>query len=330
MQVLCNDIERAEWSKLVANSTTGTWFQTPEAYDFFASLTELFEAFNIGLRSAQGLRGVCVGYVTKERSAVKQFFTRRAIIIGGPCLANDCTNAEAEALMNAVRNEIESNAIYIETRNFNDFSRWKEAFENAGFVYQPHLDFHIDCTDEEAMWARLSDNRKRQIKRAMQHGVHIEEAQNEQEIEAWYKILETLYRTKVKTPLFPLSFFLTFYRQRLGKYLLVKHEGQIIGGIMCPVWNGKCIYEWFVCGDDKMYKEQYPSVMSTYAAMDYAQKNGLPRFDLMGAGKPDKAYSVRDFKARFGGQEVEYGRWLYVNKPALYKLGELGVKVLRR
>ena len=232
--------------------------------------------------------------------------------------------------MNAVRNKIENKAIYIETRNFNDYGRWKEAFEKAGFVYQPHLDFHIDCTDEEAMWARLSDNRKRQIKRAMQHGVHIEEAQNEQEIEAWYMILETLYRTKVKTPLFPLSFFLTFYRQRLGKYLLVKHEGQIIGGIMCPVWNGKCIYEWFVCGDDKMYKEQYPSVMSTYAAMEYAQKNGLPRFDLMGAGKPDKAYSVRDFKARFGGQEVEYGRWLYVNKPALYKIGELGVKVLRR
>lgn len=330
MQVLCNDIERVEWSKLVANSTTGTWFQTPEAYDFFASQPELFEAFKIGLRSAQGLRGVCIGYVTKEPHKVKQFFTRRAIIIGGPCLADGCTNIEAEALMNAVRNEIESKAIYIETRNFNDFSRWKEAFENAGFVYQPHLDFHIDCTDEEAMWARLSDNRKRQIKRAMQHGVRIEEAQNEQEIEAWYKILETLYRTKVKTPLFPLSFFLTFYRQRLGKYLLVKHEGQIIGGIMCPVWNWKCIYEWFVCGDDKMYKEQYPSVMSTYAAMEYAQKNGLPRFDLMGAGKPDKAYSVRDFKARFGGQEVEYGRWLYVNKPALYKLGELGVKVLRR
>ena len=154
MQVLCNDIERVEWSKLVANSTTGTWFQTPEAYDFFASLTELFEAFNIGLRSAQGLRGICIGYVTKEPHKVKQFFTRRAIIIGGPCLADDCTNIEAEALMNAVRNEIESNAIYIETRNFNDFSRWKEAFENAGFVYQPHLDFHIDCTDEEAMWAR--------------------------------------------------------------------------------------------------------------------------------------------------------------------------------
>ena len=330
MQVLCNDIERAEWSKLVANSTTGTWFQTQEAYDFFAFQPDLFEPFNLGLRSAHGLRGICIGYVTKEPHKVKQFFTRRAIIIGGPCLANNCTNAEAEALMNAVRNKIENKAIYIETRNFNDYGRWKEAFEKAGFVYQPHLDFHIDCTDEEAMWARLSDNRKRQIKRAMQHGVHIEEAQNEQEIEAWYMILETLYRTKVKTPLFPLSFFLTFYRQRLGKYLLVKHEGQIIGGIMCPVWNGKCIYEWFVCGDDKMYKEQYPSVMSTYAAMEYAQKNGLPRFDLMGAGKPDKAYSVRDFKARFGGQEVEYGRWLYVNKPALYKIGELGVKVLRR
>ena len=85
--MLCDEIDRAEWSRLVAESATGTWFQTPEAYDFFASQPELFEPFILGVRSAQGLRGVCVGYVTKERSAFKQFFTRRAIIIGGPCLA---------------------------------------------------------------------------------------------------------------------------------------------------------------------------------------------------------------------------------------------------
>lgn len=330
MRVLCDEIDRAAWSKLVAESATGTWFQTPEAYDFCVSQRNIMEPFIFSVKSAQGLRGVCVGYVTKERSAFKQFFTRRAIIIGGPCLANDSTNDEIETLLNTIRNTLNKHAIYIETRNFNDYSRWREAFEKAGFAYQPHLNFHVDCSDEEEMWNKLSDNRKRQIKRAKANGATITEAADEQEIRAWYKILSELYRTKVRTPLFPLSFFIDFYNNGLGKYLLVKYEGKIIGGIMCPIMASKCVYEWFVCGDDVQYKNQYPSVMATYAAMEYACKQGISRFDFMGAGKRDEAYGVRDFKARFGGQEVEHGRFLYICKPALYKLGEIGVKILRR
>ena len=78
-----DQIDRQQWSTLVQMSETGTWFQSPEAYDFYASLPELMEPFAYGVESTGKLRAVCVGYVTKERSAIKQFFTRRAIIIGG-------------------------------------------------------------------------------------------------------------------------------------------------------------------------------------------------------------------------------------------------------
>ena len=50
----------------------------------------------------------------------------------------------------------------------------------------------------------------------------------------------------------------------------------------------------------------------------------------MGAGKPDEAYGVRDFKARFGGEQVEHGRFLYINKPLLYRVGKFGVKLLKK
>jgi hypothetical protein len=52
------------------------------------------------------LRGVCVGYVTVERNRLKQYFTRRAIIFGGPALADDATSEEVETLMKAVRNQL--------------------------------------------------------------------------------------------------------------------------------------------------------------------------------------------------------------------------------
>jgi lipid II:glycine glycyltransferase (peptidoglycan interpeptide bridge formation enzyme) len=51
---------------------------------------------------------------------------------------------------------------------------------------------------------------------------------------------------------------------------------------------------------------------------------------MMGAGKPDEAYGVRDFKAKFGGKEVEHGRFLCVTKPLLYNIGVLGVKILKK
>ena len=282
------------------------------------------------------LRGICVGYVTVEKNPARQFFTRRAIIIGGPALADDATEEEVTTLMSAVKTFLSSKGtvsgcspIYIETRNFNDYSRWKEAFSKAGFEYRKHLNFHIDCTDKDRMYELLSETRRRQIRKAVSSGVEITEAQSEQEITDWYYILAELYRRKVKTPLFPLPFFIEFYRQKRGVILLVKYGEKVIGGIMCPIFDEKCIYEWFVCGMDNEYKNQYPSVMATWAAMEYANGHNTPMFDIMGAGVPDVPYGVRDFKAEFGGKMVEHGRFLHVAKPLLYHIGAMAVAVLK-
>ncbi len=72
LHVVCDkDIDRRAWSRLVAESQTGTWFQSPDAYDFFASLPELFDVFAVGIADCRlknedcKLRAICVGYVTK-------------------------------------------------------------------------------------------------------------------------------------------------------------------------------------------------------------------------------------------------------------------------
>ena len=329
-----DQINRQQWSELVRTSETRTWFQSPEAYDFYASLPELMEPFVYGVESDGKLCAVCVGYVTKESNSIRQFFTRRAIIIGGPCLANDCVNEEVKLLLSTLNfpylqivplgRELStgSNApIYIETRNFNDFSHWKEAFEDAGFSYKPHLNFHVDPSVN-----KLSDNRKRQLKKS---DAVVSEGVSELEIREWYKVLAELYRTKVKTPLWPIDFFLEAYRKNFAKFLLVKHEGHIIGGSML-VADERTVYEWFECGLNAEYKDQYPSVMATYAGIQLAHQSGCSRYDMMGAGEPGVPYGVRDFKAEFGGKLVEYGRFLCVCKPILYKIGTIGIKILKR
>ena len=330
--------DRKEWKKLVGESRTGTWFQSPEAYDFYASLPDILTPFVVGIeRQGKGvgcaLRGVCVGYVTKEKNALRQFFTRRAIILGGPALADDATDEEVRTLMEAVSCQPSAfsrqlSAIYIETRNFNDYSQWKSAFEAAGFSYKPHLNFHVETQDFEA---RLSDNRRRQIRRGVKElrSEGVKEAVSEGDVKEWYAVLAELYRTKVKTPLFPLEFFLQAFRQGVGHFLPVKEQGRVIGGSML-VADERCVYEWYECGLNSRYKEQYPSVMATYRGIVYARTHGCVRYDMMGAGEPNVPYGVRDFKAEFGGTLVEHGRFLCVCKPLLYRLGSFGVKMMKR
>lgn len=329
------EINRNEWSALVASAATGNWFQSPEAYEFFAEQPELFRPFVYAVENEGTLRGVCAGYVTVEKNAIKQFMMRRAIIIGGPALANDCTDEEVAALMSAVRAQLKAQAIYVETRNFNDYSRWKEAFAAAGFEYVPHLNFHVDTSSVEIVESNLGKSRKRDIRTSFRDGTVVIEQPTIEQVGEYYVILKHLYKTKVKTPLFPLSFFEALYHHPDGRYILVglsNAEGkiEIIGGTVCVKYAGKCVYEWFVCGRDGEWKSIFPSSVATYAGIKYAAEHGCPRFDMMGAGTPDEAYGVRDFKARFGGVEVEHGRFLCVKKPLLYKIGVIGVAILKK
>lgn len=324
------DINREEWSRLVAASAIGTWFQSLEAYDFYTSMPELFKPFAFGLENDGALRAVCVGYVTVEKSAIKQFMMRRAIIVGGPALADNCSEEEVAALMGAVRKQLQSQSIYVETRNFNDYSRWKSAFAAAGFDYVPHLNFHVDTSSVEVVDANLGKSRKRDIRTTIREGVTVIEHPTDEQVCAYYKVLDNLYRTKVKTPLFPLSFFLALNKHKDGRLLLIEYQGRIIGGTVCVEQANKCVYEWFVCGEDGVYSHVYPSSYATYAGIKYAAEHGCARFDMMGAGKPDEAYGVRDFKAKFGGAEVEHGRFLCITKPLLYRIGVFGVMLLKK
>ena len=106
-------------------------------------------------------------------------------------------------------------------------------------------------------------------------------------------------------------------------------KDEIIGGSVCVAFDNKILYEWFVCGRDGVYKNIFPSTLATWAAIEYAATNKFEKFDMMGAGKPEEGYGVRQFKAKFGGELVEHGRFLYVINPLLYKTGEFAIKMLR-
>lgn len=324
-------IDPVLWSGLVKQSPWSTWFQSWEAYAFFEDLSFL-EAFAVAVESEGRLKGLVAGYIQKDGGKIKQFFSRRAIVVGGPLLSDEITDEELAFLLSALKKKLHRKAIFIETRNFNDYSRWRSVFEQSGFGYEPHYDVQVDTTSLELVNSKLDRNRRRNIKKALENGVAIDENPTADDLRQLYSMLEELYTTKVKTPLFPFEFFEKLRKIPSSLFFIAKNaEGQLLGGLVCVALDHRAVYAWLACGDDFNFKSLSPSVMVNYAGVSYAAREGMPRFDFMGAGKPDDGgYGVRDFKLKFGGELVEYGRYVHVCNRLLFGIGKLGVRLLKK
>jgi lipid II:glycine glycyltransferase (peptidoglycan interpeptide bridge formation enzyme) len=99
---------------------------------------------------------------------------------------------------------------------------------------------------------------------------------------------------------------------------------------MCPVYDQRVIYEWYIGGEDGIHKGVYPSILATWAAIRYATEKHMTTFDFLGAGKPGEEYGVREFKVSFGGDVVNYGRFTRINDRFLYFIGKTGITLLKK
>lgn len=326
MRLLQDDqIDSSIWSEFLNKNKHSSPFQSPEYYKLFSE-AEGFDANVFAVESERKLRALVLVSLQKE-PGLKAAFSKRGIIYGGPILTDQ---ESAGILFEAITQFYRKKLIYLETRNFSNYLDYKEVFTSNNWEYQPWLNYQLICDDAAAVKKRMSSSRFRQVKKAIKNGAQWRESNSLSELTSFYSILEKLYREKIRKPLLPFSFFEELMRRDLAKFLFVYAENKVIGGIVCPIQTDFKIFEFYVCGLDSEYRDMYPSVLATYAAIEYGLENNLGIFDFMGAGSPDEAYGVREFKARFGGQEVEDGRFIKILNSTMFSIGKTGLKVLSK
>ncbi len=321
------EIDEEKWLALLTVNRHASPFQGPVFYRLFEKVPGS-EAEAWAIEEDGVLLALAVVIKSGERG-LSGLFSKRGIIYGGPLIMEGRHDA-LDMLLRKIAGVTRDGCIYLETRNFSDYGDLRTVFEANGWAYVPYMNYHIATTDREAMTRAISASRLRQIKKAGSSGIVIREASDLSEVRTFYSILKELYTKRIRKPLLPWEFFRETFECGFGRYLLVTCEERIAGGIFCPVLEGRAIYEFYICGLDQEYRNCYPSVMATWAAMDYANRNGIALFDLMGAGKPGEEYGVREFKSRFGGTAVEYGRYLKVKRRLMYGIGRAGLKIMQK
>lgn len=325
-----NEDLKLKWNSFLDSCENPTFFQTPDCFQLYSNVKGM-EPFVFAFEENNQLSAIVCGYLTVDKNKIRNIFTRRAIIPGGILVKHEISERALRYFLNELRIGLcKMNAIYIEMRNYNSYDKYLQIFNDTKFFFQPHLNIHVITPDVESATKKLSSTKRRDIRLTEKNGAIWYLSSSEEDMKSYYKILSELYKTRIKTPLFDFSFFSEIVKNDYCRFFVVKYEDEVIGGSLCVELESKVLYEWFVCGKDGQIKNVFPSTVATWAAIEYAAKKGLSHFDMMGAGKPNESYGVRDFKLRFGGELVEHGRFLYVCNPLLYFVGKKVVSLLKK
>lgn len=322
-------VDRDKWNALLLNNPYTTPFQTPEFFVFFNQIQN-YKANVYAILKGDKIESLCVVTLQKEKG-LKRYFSRRAIIYGGP-LVLEGVSVSLALLLKTISKDLKSKVIYIETRNFNDYSNYQSIFIEQGWGYLPYLNVRLSLVnrDMKDILSAMNYNRNRQIRLSITQGASYEEATTIKEVKALYQILADLYRVRVKLPLPDFDYFEKLFLSSIGKVFIVRHNNLVIGGTFCLYYTDNSIYTLYYCGIRDYHKKIFPTHLAILAAIEFGIKNNLKMLDFMGAGKAGEEYGVRTYKTEFGGELVEHGRFIKICNPFLFQLGKVGLKVLKK
>lgn len=321
---IVNYLPEKEWSDFVYQLPYGSIFHTREMYEVFTKTENYFPELWAAVSNGRILALLTPVYINLFSSYFLRSITTRAVCFGSALFVDGPEGKQGlvHLLLN-YSEQAKKKAIFTELRNIYNFNSVKSLFCQCGFQFEDHLNFLINLeTSYENVFKRIGARTRKNIKRAMQkQQVEIEEVNKEEELITCYHLLKNTYR-RVSVPLADFSLFKAAFEVLLPKKMIRITLARVKGhpvAVSLDLLYKKKIYAWYG-GVDRQYKSYLPNELLTWDVLKWGCQNGFELYDFGGAGRPEQKYGVRDFKAKFGGQQVNYGRFLNIHSKLIYYL----------
>ena len=320
--------EENQLNEFIDKHPRGNIFQSQMMLDVYNSYRK-YDPKLITLTNKGELIGMVLSVIQKEHQYLLGKYTSRAIIWGGP-LVKDNRSDFLNQVLQKYNQEISGKAIYSQFRNIWPWSEEeKKVFLSNGYSYVGHLNIIHNLTQPiDQQFLLVHKGRRKNIRRAEKLSLQFEEIFEQNQLEACLALIEDTYK-RIKLPVPDRSFFYKSFnvlgKKNILKIFVARWHDIIIGTRMVLCYKD-LIYDWYA-GADNNHLNKYPNDFLPWKVMEWGSINGYKYFDFGGAGKPGIPYGVRDYKSKFGGDLVNYGRFEKVHKPFLMLLGRIGIKL---
>ncbi|SDF24964.1 FemAB family protein [Methanolobus vulcani] len=317
MTLITDNFDDTEWDNFVQDHPHGNIFQTSHMSKIYEK-TNKYEPVRLIARDEDSgnILALVQGSLICEMKGVLSPFSSRSVIQGAPLFVDSDQGRKAVLeLMSHYNNRIKSKIVYTQIRNMWDTSDYHDTLTEMGYEYKEHLDFLIDLDrDEKEIWSDIQKSRRKGINRAERDGIVVRSVENKKELNLCYDlVLETYKRFKI--PIADISLFEAVYDDLSGTELadfFIAYKDEEAIGTRITLNYKDMVYDWYAgsCqGVDYVDEALVWHILKTNAGK-------YKVFDFGGAGHPDKPYGVREFKRRFGGEMVNYGRYEKVHSAA--------------
>jgi lipid II:glycine glycyltransferase (peptidoglycan interpeptide bridge formation enzyme) len=324
--------ETKNWDAFVHDHPNGTIFQSSDMAEIYRR-TKNFKPISLASISNSGqINAILQAVIINELNGMLSTFSTRSVIEGGPLFTSDERGiASAKTLIEYYENKIKNLVLFTEIRMLSPIKSIDSVLEPYGFIFQEHFNALINLEKpSEALWDQIKRDKKRGIKKAIDSGIIIEECQKSDNLDIVYNLLLETYKN-AKMPLPDKSLFHAVFDvlvpKNKAKILFAKYKDEYIA-TQIALLDNKAIYAWYT-GAIRDNLSLHPGDLLIWHLLEWGSKNGLKTFDFGGGGTKTKNLNLRNYKERFGGEFLNYGRYKKIHSPLKMRVAEAGLKVYR-
>lgn len=331
---IVHSLQEAEWRRFIHGNHHSNVFHTPEMFHVFSQA----KGHRPTLWAAKDGRGqVLAMFMPVQitlRDGLLRRLTTRAVAYGSVlCDPSPAGEDAMSMLLKTYVRTVGNEALFTELRNLSDLSHLQPILNRNRFVYEDHLNYLVCLAGSpEKVLQRIGRRTRKNLRRALRQGaVIVEEANRLEQVALCYDLLLRSYNA-AKVPLADRSLFeATFnilHPRGMVKFLLARKGDRYIAASVELMFKDT-IYGWYG-GMDRKYGHDMPNELLLWHIFEWGADKGYAVYDFGGAGTPDEEYGVRDFKAKFGGELVCFGRNTCVHVPTVLAISERGYRIYRK
>jgi serine/alanine adding enzyme len=329
---IIDNLDATRWAHFASEHPRGTIFHTPEITDVFLG-TRGYSPIVLAAVDEQGdILALLTSVTVQTLPDPIGCFASRSIFYAEPICRDSAEGRSAlRAIIGEHHRRIKRRVLFTEVRPQAAPGPEADPLIESGYDYEAYLNYLIDLSQpEQTLWRRMTNTCRANVRRAERHGVTVEEVETEEGVDTAVRILRKTYQ-RAQVPLADPSLFMRAFRilqpKSLFKIFLAHFEGIPVGTSVLLLYKNT-VYDWY--SGIQRVRSVYPSECITWHRILWGKRHGFAVYNFGGAGWPNKAYGVRDFKLKFGGDLVDHGRYRRIYSPWRFTLAEKTYDTVRK
>ena len=181
---------------------------------------------------------------------------------------------------------------------------------------------------EEQLLMGFDPKCRQNIRSASRRGLVVNEADPSSELEGFYSMVAESYSGS-KVPLADRSLFESAFREMpspVTRLFVAEFEGKVVAAACFLVYKKRVVY-WYA--GTKRLKGLAPTSLILWKAITRFSAEGNELFDFAGAGWEGDNYGPGKFKAKFGGELTNFGRYRKIYAPWKLRCATSAYGILR-